>query len=93
MNGQEFVRLLILIGCAGVIIESFLIYKSIPRKCRFILVLANFWVVHAALFTVVAWLRVWAPVSLNVWSSGIRGHALISLMLGGIQFWITKKHV
>ena len=75
---QEYVRRAIM----AIALASFAAWTlawvrcSLPARARAIL--SGFWALHVLVFTVVAQLHTVSPADMNLWSSAVRIHGLVS---------------
>ena len=78
---QEGVRVAIFVIALASFIAWTLVWVLRPLPVRARAILPGFWALHIMLFTVAAQLRLLAPPDLNLWSSAVRMHGLVSSLV------------
>jgi hypothetical protein len=90
MTRQEGVRLAIIAIAALSFAAWTLVWARCPLPARARAILPGLWALHVLAFTLVAQLHLASPADLNLWSSALRVHGLVSSIVLARDYLIAE---
>ena len=68
-----------------------LLFRGTPRLLRYRVCIVLSIAINSLIFTVFGYYRLLSPADLNIWSTTVRAHGMLSLSIMGIVEWVERR--